>query len=127
MPNPCAIIEHAIAQAELERLERKHRSELHRKLDAILARLAEIERRVPKPIFLELGQVDNTGTITWTKCSEALPDDDEIVLLAFTDGEVWTGFRDADDWRYLSADLIEGGVTHWSHLPAHPDDAEASK
>ena len=44
MPNPTAIIEHAIAQAELERLERKHRSELHRKLDAILAKMSAAER-----------------------------------------------------------------------------------
>ena len=62
------------------------------------------------------------SAITWTKCSDGLPDDEITVLLAFDDGEVWTGFRDGDDWRYLSADLIEGGVTHWAHLPAHPEE-----
>ena len=44
MPNPFAIIDHARAKAELERLERKHRSELHRKLDAILAKMSAAER-----------------------------------------------------------------------------------
>lgn len=41
-------------------------------------------------------------SITWTKCSDHLPDDEITVLLAFDDGEVWTGFRDGDDWRYRS-------------------------
>ena len=39
MPNPIAIINHAIAKAALELKEREHHSELHRKLDAILERL----------------------------------------------------------------------------------------
>lgn len=59
-------------------------------------------------------------TITWTKCSDDLPDDDIVVLLALADGEVWTGFRDGDAWRYVSADLIETAVTHWADLPEHP-------
>lgn len=62
-------------------------------------------------------------TITWTKCSEQMPDDDIVVLLAFADGDVWTGFRDAGVWRYVSADEIEAEVTHWCDLPPHPDDA----
>ncbi|MBP9032542.1 MAG: DUF551 domain-containing protein [Pseudomonadales bacterium] len=64
------------------------------------------------------------SAITWTKCSDGLPDGEIAVLLAFDDREVWTGFRDGDDWRYVSTDLIEAvGVTHWAHLPAHPEDA----
>lgn len=57
---------------------------------------------------------------TWTKCADQLPDDGIVVLLAFADGEVWAGFLDGDDWR--CADLKECGVTHWAHLPPHPDD-----
>ena len=47
------------------------------------------------------------SAITWTTCSDGLPDGEIAVLLAFDDGEVWTGFRDGDDWRYVSTDLIE--------------------
>lgn len=44
MPNPFAMIEHARAKAELEWLEREHHSKLHRKLDAILAKMSAAER-----------------------------------------------------------------------------------
>lgn len=44
MPNVAAILQHAKAQAELVRLEQKHREDLHRKLDAILSKLDELER-----------------------------------------------------------------------------------
>lgn len=60
---------------------------------------------------------------TWTPVGESLPDDDSTVLLAFNDGEVWVGYLDAGDWRYVSSDLIKHRVvTHWMHLPAHPSE-----
>lgn len=63
-------------------------------------------------------------TITWTACREALPDEDESVLIACDDGAVEVGFLDEGEWRLLDAmpipDCIE--VTHWAHLPDHPDD-----
>lgn len=63
---------------------------------------------------------------TWIKCADSLPDDDICVLLAFADGEVYAGFHDGDAWRFLDATTIElESVTHWAHLPAHPDDADA--
>lgn len=67
-------------------------------------------------------------SITWTKCSEALPDDDESVLIACDDGEVQVGFLDAGTWRYQDAMPLElhgVSVTHWADLPAHPDDQRA--
>ncbi len=56
----------------------------------------------------------------WKKCSDEMPDDEMTVLLALDDGEVWTGFKDGDDWRYVSADLIEATVTHWMDFPEPP-------
>ena len=64
-------------------------------------------------------------TITWHKCSDQMPDDDESVLLACDDGEVQVGFLDAGTWRYQDAMPLElhgVSVTHWADLPAHPDD-----
>lgn len=57
----------------------------------------------------------------WMPVEKDLPDDDLTVLLALEDGEVWTGFRDAGVWRYMSADLIEGIVTHWMEFPEPPE------
>jgi len=60
---------------------------------------------------------------TLTPVGELLPDDGTTVLLAFNYGEVWAGYLDAGDWRYVSSDLIEYRVvTHWMHLPAHPSE-----
>lgn len=62
-------------------------------------------------------------SITWTKCSDSLPDDEVAVLLAFDDGEVYAGFHDGDEWRYLDATPCDPSeVTHWCHLPPHPED-----
>ena len=57
----------------------------------------------------------------WVDAAVQLPDDDMIVLVALDDGEVWTGFHDAGQWRFASADLIEARVTHWAEFPAPPD------
>ena len=46
-------------------------------------------------------------TITWHKCSDQMPDDDESVLLACDDGEVQVGFLDAGTWRYQDAMPLE--------------------
>jgi len=59
--------------------------------------------------------------ITWNKCSDSLPDDESAVLIAFSDGEVWTGFHDADCWRYVSADPVECDPVWWAHFPEPPD------
>ena len=59
-------------------------------------------------------------TITWMEAKVELPDDDITVLIALADGEVWTGFRDAGEWRFVTADLIESKVVWWAHFPNPP-------
>jgi hypothetical protein len=60
------------------------------------------------------------SNITWIPVAQRLPDDDMTVLLALADGEVWTGFLDADQWRYVSADPIQEAVLFWAEFPAPP-------
>jgi len=61
-----------------------------------------------------------SSSVEWVDTSKQLPDDDMTVLIALDDGEVWTGFMDSGVWRYVSADAIEGTVTHWAAFPAPP-------
>ena len=56
----------------------------------------------------------------WISVNDNLPDDDVCVLIAMDDGEVWTGYMDGDEWRYVSGDSMESKVTHWMHVPKHP-------
>lgn len=66
----------------------------------------------------------SSETITWTACSERMPDD-EITVLMFTPAtkgdEVWPGFHDGDGWHCASADQCSHEVTHWAHIPAGPN------
>lgn len=60
-------------------------------------------------------------TLEWTDAAAALPDDDTLVLVALSDGEVWPGWRDGDIWRHLDAvPITDVHVTHWMHLPQAP-------
>jgi hypothetical protein len=56
----------------------------------------------------------------WHDVRLAMPDDELTVLVALEDGEVWTGYMDAGQWRYVSAEAIEPKVLHWAHFPAPP-------
>lgn len=56
----------------------------------------------------------------WIATSAQLPDDETCVLLATDDGEVWTGFHLDGQWFYVSADIVERGVTHWMEFPEPP-------
>lgn len=57
----------------------------------------------------------------WTLATDTLPDDDTLVLVATTDGEVWPAYRDGDIWRWSDAMPVAADrVTHWMHLPAAP-------
>jgi hypothetical protein len=64
-------------------------------------------------------------TIEWIPVEASLPDDESTVLMALSDGEVWTGFRDAGDWRFVSAALVDESdgtrVTHWAEFPDPPN------
>lgn len=60
----------------------------------------------------------------WKPVEERLPDDSTLVLIALNDDDVWTGYRDSDIWRYADAvPITKERVTHWMHLPAHPNAA----
>lgn len=58
--------------------------------------------------------------VSWIPTSQAVPDDDATVLIHLADGEVWTGFLDAGQWRYVSGDRIEAQVLHWRPFPDAP-------
>lgn len=60
------------------------------------------------------------ATVTWVPATEALPDDEQTVLVALADGEVWTGFVDAGQWHYVSGEFISPTVTHWAEFPEPP-------
>ena len=68
-----------------------------------------------------------SASIQWVPAADIVPDDDLTVLIALDDGEVWTGFRDAGVWRYVSADKVEATVTHWAEFPAPPEARVATK
>lgn len=61
-----------------------------------------------------------TEKVVWVDCRKQLPDDEMTVLVALSDGEVWTGFHEDNQWRYVSADPIGPEVTHWAQFPAPP-------
>lgn len=64
-------------------------------------------------------------SIRWIDASKKLPDDETTVLIALSDGEVWTGFHEDGQWRFVCAELVDQGdgttVTHWAHIPEHPN------
>lgn len=65
------------------------------------------------------------GWCMWHSADQP-PDDDMTVLIALSDGEVWTGFMDAGDWRFVCGELVDQGegtkVTHWAEFPDPPND-----
>jgi hypothetical protein len=61
-----------------------------------------------------------SSQISWKRCADELPDDDNTVLLALIDGEVCTGFRDAGIWRDVTAAKIPVEVTWWAQFPDSP-------
>jgi hypothetical protein len=70
--------------------------------------------------------IDAAASQTWTKVSVSLPDDEITVLLAFTDGEVWPGYKDGDRWRDLSGIPVGmDRITHWMDMPAGPAEVAA--
>jgi hypothetical protein len=67
------------------------------------------------------------NVVTWIDATKELPDDETAVLIALSDGEVWIGFHEADEWRLLCAccgeGIVQGNgvlVTHWAEFPDPP-------
>lgn len=61
-----------------------------------------------------------TSKITWHDADTTQPDDEALVLLADSDGEVHAGFMDAGNWYYDSGGSCVDPITHWAEFPAHP-------
>ncbi|MDT3708139.1 MAG: DUF551 domain-containing protein [Thiobacillus sp.] len=65
---------------------------------------------------------EGSAVVRWISATERLPDDDQTVLIAMDDGEVWTGYMDAGEWRYVSSEPISyAHITHWMEFPEPPD------
>jgi len=60
------------------------------------------------------------GVVRWIDASRELPDDEMTVMIAFEGGGVWTGFRDAGEWRCVDGELVKERVTHWGEFPDGP-------
>lgn len=58
--------------------------------------------------------------LEWKDATQALPDDDILVLIALDDQEVWPAVRDYGRWIYASGAEVRQRVTHWMHLPVAP-------
>lgn len=67
----------------------------------------------------------------WIDSTAELPDDEMTVLIALSDGEVWTGFHDAGQWRFVCGELVDQGggttVTHWAEFPEPPPATDVNK
>lgn len=59
------------------------------------------------------------ASVFWKEAQQDMPDDD-ILVLATVDGEVWPAFHDGDQWRDAEAFPIARKVTHWAHFPEPP-------
>ena len=60
----------------------------------------------------------------WINVGEAMPDSDTDVIVATEDGHVEAGYHDGIDWRWLSAGVVQIGVTHWMPFPNPPEGAK---
>jgi hypothetical protein len=62
--------------------------------------------------------------IVWIDAGKELPDDETTVLIALSDGEIWTGFHNDGKWHFVSSDEVDQGdgasVTHWADFPNPP-------
>ena len=74
-----------------------------------------------------------TTSSQWNDVAGGLPDDDAVVLIALSNGEVWTAWYQSGDtdtgiaagWRDLDGDSFNPAtVLYWLPLPPHPDAKE---
>ena len=58
----------------------------------------------------------------WITTADELPDDEQTVLIATAEGEVWIGYHEDDTWMDVSCmPFGPGKATHWMDLPAAPN------
>ena len=61
----------------------------------------------------------------WINVGESIPDSDTDVIVATEDGHVEAGYHDGNDWRWLSAGVVNIAVTHWMPFPEPPTKEKA--
>ncbi|MGE4183328.1 MAG: hypothetical protein AB7J34_26215 [Limisphaerales bacterium] len=66
--------------------------------------------------------ISNVSTVTWYLDPSDLPDDEETVLICLASGVVWTGFRDAGEWREVDGAPITERVRCWARFPLPPEE-----
>lgn len=60
--------------------------------------------------------------MSWIKCSERMPEDEELIFGYDDNGVVWTAFWDGIDMYPDTKDYGEVNFTHWQPLPPPPAD-----
>lgn len=60
-----------------------------------------------------------TEVIEWNAPADAMPDDEQTVLLHLGDEEypVWPGYHDGDDGWRLADGMLAPTVIGWAHMP----------
>jgi hypothetical protein len=59
--------------------------------------------------------------IEWIHVAVEKPDEEILLLLAFSDGSVSTGFLEWGVWRHQDASRALKPPVWWAHLPASPE------
>jgi hypothetical protein len=57
--------------------------------------------------------------ITWHRSTDCLPDDDTIVLFAYADGDVYTGWQITKIWHDIHGTPMDTPPC-WAHMPDVP-------
>lgn len=56
----------------------------------------------------------------WISVKEGLPLTGNIVLMAFPNDQIFTGYQVGKVWRNSSGRMVSDEVTHWMELPEPP-------
>ncbi|MGZ3184397.1 MAG: hypothetical protein ACXU8N_18325 [Telluria sp.] len=99
-------------------------SDIDKHLDAVLRASGSALRYFSMPKTLEDMREAMRAAVasgSWTPASYP-PDADITVMLALTDGEVWQGYWNGEDWIEVSGLVVTKRVKYWQHTPTHPED-----
>jgi hypothetical protein len=73
---------------------------------------------------VEAGAASRTEERVGWRPAASPPDDSETILVATAEGEVGEGYKEGNEWVWSNCIAIRDTVTHWRHLPPHPDESE---
>ena len=66
------------------------------------------------------------GSVIWIDPKAEMPDDETTVLIALSDGEVWTGHHADGMWLFCEGSPVDQGegtsVEWWAEFPLPPND-----